>query len=244
MNTVSVGTAGAGGQSASKRGIAKFAGGGAILAALVGSYVLGTHRAANREPRTPAVRESASQAFVPRAVETAPAIREHAEPQSAPVAAVEPALLEPDAPEPAPPPAGSPVQERDQALARLRASGRDFRLTAPATTVVKAWTNRLREFGVEGKLDPLECYAGGCALTILHPSLSAAQRGTDVVTRTAEFLGWQSSKMRSGFIYKDNERVEITWILDSPPQGGPVLSEPLPQDNLEELKGLAARGAN
>ncbi|XXX71945.1 hypothetical protein WMF30_30295 [Sorangium sp. So ce134] len=134
-----------------------------------------------------------------------------------------------------PPMEVSAVEHRDGVLARLRASGRDYRLTSPATTVARGWASKLRQFGVEGEFAPLECYAKGCAVTILHSSQRAAQRATDVVTRSGEFHGWQAGKMRSGLIPKDNGQVEVTWILDSPPADEPVLPENLPQDHFDEL---------
>jgi hypothetical protein len=128
-------------------------------------------------------------------------------------------------------------------LAALRASGRDYRLTAPAQTLVKGWASKLQRFGVAGKMEPLECYAQGCAVTTVYPSQSAAEAASEVVTRTGEFNGWQAGKMRSGYIVKGDGRVEVTWVLDAPPPDVSVLPDKLPPDNFDELKGLLARSS-
>ncbi|WP_129573191.1 MULTISPECIES: hypothetical protein [Sorangium] len=152
---------------------------------------------------------------------------------SPPVRLVEPG---PPSSEPAAPPREpSPREHRDRVLRELRASGPDHRLFAPASAVVGAWTSKLAQLGAPGAFEPLECYAKGCSVTVVHASAVKAEEATEVITRTREFSGWQAGKMRSGLIEHDGDRVEVTWILDAPPPDSPVLPEELPRDNLDEL---------
>ncbi|WP_437938872.1 hypothetical protein [Sorangium sp. So ce341] len=120
-------------------------------------------------------------------------------------------------------------------MRELRASGPDHRLFAPASAVVGAWTSKLAKLGAAGAFGPLECYAKGCSVTVVHASAVKAEEATEVITRTREFNGWQAGKMRSGLIEHDGDRVEVTWILDAPPPDSPVLPEELPRDDLDEL---------
>jgi hypothetical protein len=62
----------------------------------------------------------------------------------------------------------------------------------------------------------------------------------DVITRTGEFHGWHSGKMRSGPIVKDDGKVEVTWFLFAPQAGQEALASTLPEDRLEELVAAAA----
>ncbi|WP_437944955.1 hypothetical protein WME98_28730 [Sorangium sp. So ce296] len=152
---------------------------------------------------------------------------------SPPVPPVDPG---PPSSEPAESPRGpSPREHRDRVLRELRASGPDHRLFAPASAVVDAWTSKLAKLGAAGTFEPLECYAKGCSVTVVHASAVKAEEATEVITRTGEFHGWQAGKMRSGLIEHDGDRVEVTWILDAPPPDSPVLPEALPRDNLDEL---------
>ncbi|HET9956172.1 MAG TPA: hypothetical protein VFQ61_16810 [Polyangiaceae bacterium] len=223
--------------------LAKLLGGLAIVSALAGAYWLGAQRSKYSDPA-----ETSAKGALPDARTAPPIILtvSPAQPVARDDARVAPAAVEPA---PAELPSGSgdprpqlsPLEHRDRVLTALRASGRDTRLTSFGQTVVKGWASKLQQLAVGGKVDPLECYAKGCAVTIEYPSQSAAEDGNEVVTRSGEFNGWQAGKMRSGYITKSNGAVEVTWILDSPPADSPVLPDKLPADNFDELKEMLAR---
>ncbi len=218
-------------------------GGVAIIGGLAGAYWLGSQSGKSREPSETAVKPTEVEASsTPRIVLTV-SPSQPVEADNGRVAAAVAEAAPADSP-PAPNdlrPQLSPLEHRDRVLSALRASGRDTRLTSFGQTVVKGWASKLQQLAIAGKVEPLECYANGCAVTITYPSQAAAENGNDVITRSGEFNGWQAGKMRSGYIIKSNGEVETTWVLDSPPAGSAVLPDKLPADNFDEIKELLAR---
>jgi hypothetical protein len=161
-----------------------------------------------------------------------------AAPQASEAASEAPA---PTASVPEPPaPEMTAREHRDKSIAEIRASGAEKNLATPAAAVVAGWTAKLADFGVGAKFSPFECYAKGCFVTGVFASEPEVDRSTEVITRTGEFHGWQAGKMRSGTIQHDDGKVEITWFLFTPPAGSEILSEPLPPDNLAELRQQVA----
>ncbi|WP_437296630.1 hypothetical protein [Sorangium sp. So ce426] len=217
--------------------MSRIIGGIAIVGALPLAYWLGTRTATADRPALTARESGAPDRSVSAPIKKPPVIpaapdvvREGspAEPESA-VGAPPSEPLEPPQQEP------SALEHRDRVVAELRASGVDRRLGAPASTVVDGWSSKLARFAVGGSFEKEECFAKGCFVTIVHPSLQDAEKATDIITRTGEFNGWQAGKMRSGPIAHDDGRVELTWVMYPPPPDGHVLPETLPPDNFEEL---------
>jgi hypothetical protein len=134
------------------------------------------------------------------------------------------------------PPELSALDRRDMMIAGLESSGPGPRLVAAAARVAKGWNAKLAAFGAEGGIGAFTCFAKGCYVTAQHSSEPAANAATNVITRTGEFNGWQSGKMRSGVIEKPDGKVEVTWVLFAPePKQEPLLAV-LPPDTLDELK--------
>jgi hypothetical protein len=148
-----------------------------------------------------------------------------------------PAEAQADTPGAPPPPEPSAREHRDNVVAELRASGPDRRgLAAPAAKVLTGWTTKIAGLGVEGRWGRVECHAKGCLMTAVHPNEEAANKASEVITRTGEFNGWQAGKMRSGIIARGDGAVEVTWVLYPPPAGEAALAATLPDDVLEELQ--------
>ncbi|WP_437725495.1 hypothetical protein [Sorangium sp. So ce861] len=212
----------------------------AVIGSLFFAYELGARATLPERERQDEDSPSRQGSVAPNAAPGAEERAQHAQADehgagaaSPPVRPVEPGPPSSEPAEPRREP--SPREHRDRVLRELRASGPDHRLFAPASAVVDAWTSKLAKLGAAGAFEPLECYAKGCSVTVVHASAVKAEEATEVITRTREFTGWQAGKMRSGLIERGGDRVEVTWILDAPPPDSPVLPEELPRDNLDEL---------
>jgi len=220
--------------------IGRLLAGCAVIGSLFFAYELGARVTLPERERQHEDSPSRPDSVAPNAAPGAEERAQHAHADEHAAGAASPPIrpLEPGPPsnEPAEPPREpSPREHRDRVLRELRASGPDHRLFAPASAVVGAWTSKLAKLGAAGTFEPLECYAKGCSVTVVHASAVKAEEATEVITRTREFNGWQAGKMRSGLIEHDGDRVEVTWILDAPPPDSPVLPEELPRDDLDEL---------
>jgi hypothetical protein len=156
---------------------------------------------------------------------------------------VAPAAVEPEPIEvpPPPPPEMSAQEHRDKSVAEIRASGPDRRnLLEAAQRVAQGWSAKLSRMGVRVEVGRFECHKKGCFVAMVHDSDADLDRGMAVITRTGEFHGWHSGKMRSGPIARDNGKVEVTWFLFPPKDGQEALASTLPEDRLEELVAAAA----
>jgi hypothetical protein len=131
-------------------------------------------------------------------------------------------------------------EHRDESVAEIRASGPDKNnLFDSAQRVTNGWTTKLSQVGVRADVGRFECHGKGCFLTIVHDTEADVGRGMEVITRTSEFHGWHSGKMRSGPIARPDGKVEVTWFLFPPQAGQEALAATLPADNIEELRAAA-----
>ena len=136
----------------------------------------------------------------------------------------------------APQPELSAKEHRDQAVNEIRASGPDQQhLLASAKRVAEGWSAKIAKMDVAAKLGPFECHAKGCFVTEVHKSEDDVEEAMRLITRTSEFSGWQSGKMRSGVISREDGRVEVTWFLFAPPKDEAPLAATLPPENLDDL---------
>ena len=130
----------------------------------------------------------------------------------------------------------SPKEHRDQSVAEMRASGPDrHNLVPSAERVVKGWSEKVAKVGVEAEFGKYECYQKGCFVNVVLKSEADVDREMQAITRTGEFHGWRSGKMRSGSIARADGKVEVTWFLFPPQDGKEALVATLPADNLDEL---------
>jgi hypothetical protein len=131
----------------------------------------------------------------------------------------------------------SAEEHRDQVVAELRASGPDRRsLEEHASKVGAGWAAKLAKLGVAVELGRFECHEKGCFVTVVHRSADDVDRAMQVITRTGEFHGWQSGKMRTGVVPRSDGKAEVTWVLYPPQPGQLALAATLPEDNLDELE--------
>jgi hypothetical protein len=131
-------------------------------------------------------------------------------------------------------------EHRDKSVAEIRASGPDKNnLFDSAQRVTDGWAKKLAQVGVGADVGRFECHGKGCFLTIVHDTEADVGRGMEVITRTGEFHGWHSGKMRSGPIARPDGKVEVTWFLFPPQAGQEALAATLPADNIEELRAAA-----
>jgi hypothetical protein len=134
------------------------------------------------------------------------------------------------------------VEHRDKSVAELRASGpAAAAMTASAAKVATAWSEKMPTIGVNVQIGKVECYRKGCFMTVVHATDDDVERATQAITRTGEFHGWQSGKMRSGPIPRPDGKVEATWFLFPPEGDKEPLAATLPPDSLDELQGTSAR---
>ena len=113
-------------------------------------------------------------------------------------------------------------------------------MTRSAGKVATAWTEKMPKIGLEVQVGRVECYRKGCFTTIVHKTDGDVDRATQAITRTGEFHGWQSGKMRSGPIPRPDGKVEATWFLFSPEGDKEPLAASLPPDSLDELQPKSA----
>jgi hypothetical protein len=134
------------------------------------------------------------------------------------------------------------VEHRDKSVAELKASGPASRTIAEsAAKVAKGWSEKMPKIGVDVQVGPVECFRKGCFMTVVHATDDDVERATQAITRTGEFHGWQSGKMRSGPIPRPDGKVEATWFLFPPQDGKEPMAATLPPDNLDELPQRPAR---
>jgi hypothetical protein len=147
------------------------------------------------------------------------------------LAAAEPPRSEPAPPEP------TAQEHRDRSVAEIRASGADQRnLAGAAQRVAKGWGAKVAELGAHGEFGPIECYAKGCFMNVVHNTGADVDRAMEVITRTGEFHAWHSGKMRSGPVTRADGKIEVTWFLFPPQPGSEAMAATLPQDMLDELQ--------
>jgi hypothetical protein len=123
------------------------------------------------------------------------------------------------------PPAGAPqasaepgptsaLEVRDQAAARVKASGpAEAGLPERAQAVGGAWAPLAKKLAIRAKIGPWECHAAGCMATIVHQSATEVATLANAVSRQDEFRSWKGQKMRSGPIRRPDGTTEITWFL-------------------------------
>jgi hypothetical protein len=116
-----------------------------------------------------------------------------------------------------------PDEERDEKRNRLRASGPDtLKLFGKTAALTNAWRERARIDGVDAQVGEWECFAAGCATTIVHASITAVSDMSTIVEHSNEFRFWDGGKIRSGEIERPDHSIEVTWFMlppDAPARG-------------------------
>jgi hypothetical protein len=119
--------------------------------------------------------------------------------------------------------AASPqASERDQQLARLRASGPDARrLTAKASPLRATWETMANRSGIEVDVSPWECYRGGCFTTVVHRDPQSVEGLSSQILGSQDLASWSGPQTRSAPIPRTDGTAEVTWFLLSPAEGSP-----------------------
>jgi hypothetical protein len=121
----------------------------------------------------------------------------------------------------------TPVEERDNAVARVRASGPDQkRLFSRAQAVGDVWEALAKKRETPAQVGRWECHAAGCLATIVQKSESEIEDLTNDLSREEAFRGWEGPKMRSGPIKRPDGSTEVTWILYSSDEDARGNSQP------------------
>ena len=147
------------------------------------------------------------------------------------ISAVRPAPTPAPAPDFQPAPAGegeaqaveaSPqASERDQQVAKLRASGNDAAsLTAKVKPLQTTWETMANRLGIEVDVSPWECYRGGCFTTVVHRAPQSVEELTSKILASQDLASWSGPQTRSAPIPRTDGTAEVTWFLLTPPQEG------------------------
>jgi len=112
--------------------------------------------------------------------------------------------------------------ERDQQVARLRASGPDdSRLNAKVSPLRATWETLASRSGIDVDVSQWECYRGGCFTTIVHEAAQSVEELTSQILASQDLARWSGPQTRSAPIPRTDGTAEVTWFLLSPPEGQP-----------------------
>jgi hypothetical protein len=128
------------------------------------------------------------------------------------------------------PSAVSAVDERSSYVNALRSSGpADVGLSARAVHVHKDWSRSARKLRERAALGALECFQGGCVVTVRLKSRGDFDPIADQLARSSAFRTWAGPRWRSGPI-TEGAHTEMTWILweRRPPEAGVTGTAPAP----------------
>jgi hypothetical protein len=113
------------------------------------------------------------------------------------------------------------ASERDQQLAKLRASGPDAgSLTAKVKPLQQTWETMANRLGIEADVSPWECYRGGCFTTVVHQAPQSVEELTSKILASQDLASWSGPQTRSAPIPRTDGTAEVTWFLLTPPQEG------------------------
>jgi hypothetical protein len=196
-----------------------------VLAGVPAAYLLAHRRAVDRapaqEPTDPAVTARNGEArrrtgpFGPWGPPSS------AWAGAAPDAAAASADPAPAAAAPAQEDAGGPRLERDQQIEALRLSGPDSEGLMAATSAARdAWVTFTTGGGGNVEAAPWECHRAACFSTAIHGSMQSVEEVTSRILAADEISSWPGSKTRSAPILRSDGKVEVTWILFAPRDGG------------------------
>jgi len=109
--------------------------------------------------------------------------------------------------------------ERDQQVAKLRASGPDAgSLTAKVKPLQVAWEKIANQSGIEIDVSPWECHRDGCFTTVVHRAPQSVEELTSRIFASQDLAKWSGPQTRSAPIPRTDGTSEVTWFLLSPPQ--------------------------
>jgi hypothetical protein len=108
--------------------------------------------------------------------------------------------------------------ERDQQVAKLRASGPDAEsLTSKVKPLQAAWEKIANQSGIEIDVSPWECHRGGCFTTVVHRASQSIEELTSQIFASQDLAKWAGPQTRSAPIPRTDGTSEVTWFLLSPP---------------------------
>src|SRR4051812_2223584 len=113
------------------------------------------------------------------------------------------------------------ASERDQQVAKLRASGPDAgSLTAKVKPLQETWTTMANRSGIEVDVSPWECHRGGCFTTVVHQAAQSVEELTSKILASQDLASWSGPQTRSAPIPGRDGTAEVTWFLLTPaPEG-------------------------
>ena len=115
--------------------------------------------------------------------------------------------------------ASAQAGERDQQVAKLRASGPDAgSLTAKVKPLQVAWEKIANQSGIEIDVSPWECHRDGCFTTVVHRAPQSVEELTSRIFASQDLAKWSGPQTRSAPIPRTDGTSEVTWFLLSPPQ--------------------------
>ena len=113
------------------------------------------------------------------------------------------------------------ASERDQQVAKLRASGSDAgSLTAKVKPLQETWETMANRSGIEVDVSPWECYRGGCFTTVVHQAPQSVEELTSKILASQDLATWSGPQTRSAPIPRRDGAAEVTWFQLTPPQEG------------------------
>jgi hypothetical protein len=196
---------------------------GLILVGLIGlmaAYMTSRGRSTSRDPAALAAVEEVPRVVTPRTSRSPswpisvvrPAPTPVPDRQQAPAGEGEARAVE------ASPQAG----ERDQQVAKLRASGPDAgSFTAKVKPLQEAWETMANRSGIDVDVSPWECYRGGCFTTLVHQAAQSVEELTSKILASQELASWSGPQTRSAPIPRTDGTAEVTWFLLTAQQDGP-----------------------
>jgi hypothetical protein len=111
--------------------------------------------------------------------------------------------------------------ERDEQVAKLRASGPDpGSLTAKVKPLQETWETMAKRSGIEVDVAPWECYGGGCFTTVVHQAPPSVEELTSKILASQELASWPGPQTRSAPISRTDGTAEVTWFLLTPQPAG------------------------
>lgn len=118
------------------------------------------------------------------------------------------------------------VDERDERVRELRASGPDIhRLFVDAEAMGRAWSEIAQKARVKAVFGEWECHELGCFASVVHKGASGVEVLAHFISISDAFRLWTGGKFQSGPIQRADGSVEMTWILYSPRGRDDVMSE-------------------
>jgi len=111
--------------------------------------------------------------------------------------------------------------ERDQQVAKLRASGPDAgSLTAKVKPLQETWATMAKRLGIDVDVSPWECYRGGCFTTVVHQAPQSVEELTSKILASQDLASWSGPQARSAPNPGSDGTAEVTWFLLTPAQEG------------------------